>query len=76
MKLLIARRDQNGKWQKVAMPTFTKDGSQFTRRPKSLGFGTLESLWAKQAAAYFAAQPGACQIDYEHGTTQVRVNLV
>jgi hypothetical protein len=70
--MLIAKKDNAGRWQKVAIVRST---SRSLNLPEWMS-GTLEGGLAKMAWNFFQAEPAACGLTWEQGGQEWRVDLI
>jgi hypothetical protein len=75
MKLLVARKDDAGCWQKAVILNAYADGHSLRNVP-ARHCGQIESAFARQAARYFAAEQAARTVFYQCGGREYRVDLV
>ena len=72
MKLLVAKKDEAGRWQRIAILTARKDGSLSNVPARHRG--RLETGLAKEAARHFASEPAAATVHFDACGAQWRVD--
>lgn len=75
MKLLVAQKDSQGRWQRVCVLKTVADGSRVTNIP-ARHQGQIQTALARQAARFFAAEPDARTVRYSVAGSEWRVDRI
>lgn len=75
MKLLVAKRDADGRWQKAAVLNAYADGRRLRNVPAK-HHGGVPAMLAGMAAHFFAGEPAARTVNYTVPDGEYRVDLV